>query len=180
VLGDGSDQEALEAVHGPGTPVMAVRQWLSAIFDRSGWTEAWETSDPTFRLCRAQAWLWNNKAHPHLARLDLGALAQAWAAGDPRDPEMWRSFAAIEVAAYRRAWGSLGNPAAWGAAAQPLPMSPDTEVVLLFPTVTEATVLTAATTVAAVHFLVRLSDRWRVLNAGRPNPPRPGWPPVLG
>lgn len=158
-------------------PVAAVWAWLAALTE-DDWARAWRLSDDTFRLVRAQAWLWNNRDDPRVAGQDLDELAAALARPNPSH-DLWPAFAELEVRAHREAWDrwNLHN---MGAGTHPRPVGLDYEVVVLLEA--EEPILFTETTLVpdALLFLVHLVDnRWLVANAGSDRHLVPGWPPEI-
>jgi hypothetical protein len=68
-------------------PVAAVFVWVEAL-TAGDWRALMALSADTFRLVRAQAWLWNNRNHPGIAGEDLDPLASGLVVDDPRG-ELW-------------------------------------------------------------------------------------------
>lgn len=159
-------------------PVATVFAWVEAVA-AGDWRAVWRLSDDSFRLVRAQAWLWNNRHHAEIDGEDLDQLAAGLAVEDP-EGELWEVFARLELAQFQAAWADwdLTN---LGAASRPRPVGLDYEVVLLMRAGADPILITAPTPVTALRFLTHLvNERWLVANAGSDERLEPGWPPTLG
>jgi len=163
----------------PDGPVAAVYAWLDLV-KAGDFTGAWALMDSNLRLCRAQAWLWNNRSQPDIVSLDLDKEAERVAAV-PSTSSLWSNFATTELNQLYGTWphrfealegGRLGA----GSATRVL--GPDLEVVLLIEGSGEAEVFDQPTLVTdAFLFAVRMTDRgWRIAAYGD-FVPEPGWPP---
>lgn len=165
-------------VRGPGWVAMA---WYLAVCRDDEWDLAWMLSDPELRLARAQAWLWNNRHHPAVAEIGIEELADRFTGPNFQTASLWREFAQIETAAYRRAWDDF-DPAEIGLASRPRLIDVDYELCLLAKA--EGVVYTQPTQIRALRFLMHLVDgEWKVANAGGTEHAErrvvPGWPPQL-
>lgn len=170
--------EELAAHYGPGGPVAAAFQWLELVLVAGDFRAAWERMDANLRLCRAQAWLWNNRTHPLFAPLDpLEQIAPLLVDGGP--PALWDDFAAVELEQLQAAWMSKYEREL-GAASRPRPIGVDLEIVVLIPT--DGTVTRFETTTLvddALEFIVRnVEGRWLIAAYGD-QLPEPGWPPSI-
>lgn len=162
-------------------PVKAVYGWLDCVI-ADDFAEAWQRMDDNLRLCRAQAWIWNNRTHPYFAAHDLdvdaGVLAQV-----PSTGPIWDDFAATELEQLLETWDDF--LAAYqrghvGAASASRAIGPDLEVVILQNTGGNVVVYDDPTLIAdAFVFTVRLIESdWKVA-AYTDYVPTPGWPPEL-
>lgn len=172
-----SDYE-LAAHFGPDGPVMPARDFLEAITLEGNYLKAWQLCDDNYRLCRAQAWVYNNREHPLFEGVDLGSLVDDLAAMQPTSA-WWDSFADIELAGFREAW-SQHDATTIGAASRPRPIGLDLELVVFIDTGGEVTVFDGDTLVAdALTYTMRREPAgWRVAAVGD-RLPEPGWPPTI-
>lgn len=171
--------EELAAIYGPDSPHTVAGDFLLALLDDRDFLGAWQRMTPEFRLCRAQAWVWNNRTHPDFAGTDLDAEAASLAEPDSAH-DLWHEFAQIELGIFENA-----NPdfvaKGYGAASRPRPIGPDLEIVIFAPTHGEIlridgpTLLADAITVLMEH----RDDGWLVAQIGSDRAPVPGWPPNL-
>lgn len=156
-------------------PVQAAFEWFDAVVQGSDYAAAWELSDDEYRLTRAQAWLWNNRAAPDIAGADLDEQAAALARLPSRSP-LWPEFADVELEMYQETWAMWAR-ARIEAVTEPVPGEPDYEVVVFIDTDPAAG---GADDVPALPFLVHFVDgRWLVAQAGTDQRAVPGWPPVF-
>lgn len=161
----------------PGGPVRVVWDFLAAVFEQQSFDAAWTLMDDNLRLCRVQAWLWNNREHPiHLGRdrelLTAGLLEQ-------RVDCYWPYFAQIELAQLHENWGDLYRQGL-GAASHTRVIGPDLELIITTP-VGDTTLRIDEPTLLdnALLYIVRYTaDGWRVA-AYCDFLPEPGWPPTL-
>lgn len=164
--------------YGPGGPVEAVFAWLELVKD-GDFAIAWSRMDANLRLCRAQAWLWNNRNDTDVAAVDMEVEAERMAAV-PSTSSLWSSFAITELDQLHQTWphrfkalteGRLGA----GSATRVL--GPDLEIVLLVEGDGQPEVFDKPTMVDAMVFTVRITgDGWK-LAAYTDFIPLPGWPP---
>jgi hypothetical protein len=164
------------ASHGPGSPSAAAIDWLSALTGPGGLQAAWPLTDPDFRLAWVQDLLWHNRTHPDFAGHDLDALAAQVVQADPADP-LWVEFRSIledKLSGFPD-WLLAGQ---YGIAADPRPLLPDYELVLLvYDPTGEGFMWQPGTFVRKQDFLTRsTADGWRVAGL-EPSVPVPGWPP---
>jgi hypothetical protein len=176
-------EEADRIAHhlGPDGPVAVVYAWLDLV-KAGDFAGAWVLMDDNLRLCRAQAWLWNNRFFPDIGASDLEKEARRMTAV-PSTSRLWSDFAAIELQQLLDTWphrfkaleeGRLGA----GSATRVL--GPNLEIVLLLEGSGEAMVFDEPTLVSdAFLFVVRMTDGgWRIAAYGD-FVPEPGWPPQL-
>ncbi len=164
------------AAHFAG-PVAAVNRFVHAILDGGDYELAWREADSNWRLCRAQAWIWNNRSHPSVARFDRDLAAQALAE-EHSTHELWPSFAQTELDQFREAW-SQQDLRTFGAASASRKVDAG-EIVLLVDLShhPDGAIAFEPTPVSGVSFLVREIDRaWRIANLVGDRLPIPGWPP---
>ena len=134
----------------------------------------------TLRLCRTQAWLWNNRTHPDIAALDLEEEAERIAAV-PSGSSLWSDFAITELDQLNETWPhrfKAMEEGRLGAGSATRVIGPDLEVVLLMEATGEVEVFDQPTLVPDTFpFAVRMTDYgWRVA-AYADFIPEPGWPP---
>ena len=167
---------------GPTGPVAAVYAWLESV-KAGDFASAWARMDDNLRLCRAQAWLWNNRTFPDIAAVNLDKEAQRITAS-PSTSAFWEHFARTELHRLEESWE--GYFAAYeagtlGAASASRVIGPDLEVVVLHDTGSQKAVIFDGPTLLTdtLPFTVRLmSDGWKVAAYGD-FLPTPGWPPQL-
>jgi hypothetical protein len=168
-------REELHAHFGPGGPVAAIRHFLRLIHEAQDFPAAWRMMDDNLRLCRAQAWLWDNRNSPDVAVFDLANAADAIAKIDSRHP-LWGEFPATELRQL------LGVPdmtiANLGAASRPRPIDVDLELVIVMRTGGEPLMFDSETLLTdALPYLMRSTDAGWVVAAYGDRLPEPGWPP---
>lgn len=170
--------EELEAYYAPGGAPDTCFQFLDAIFVRGSYDLAWSMMDENQRLCRAQAWLWNNRSFPDIAP-HLDGLA-AWLLDGPHPgEEIWTSFSAIELQGIVDAWGDK-YARGLGAASRPRPIGVDLELVVLAPTDGESFQVSGPTLLSdALVWTVRHTCDGCRIAAWHDRLPVPGWPPDL-
>jgi len=171
----GQNPDAL-ANHFAG-PVAVVTDFVSAILDDADYGRAWQLVDANWRLCRAQAWLWNNRSHPLVSPFDRASVARALSEIRPTH-ELWPSFAATELEQFAEIW-SDPDLRTYGAASATRKV-PDGEIVLLVDLSEhpDGAMAHAPTPVFGVSFLVHTEDgAWRIANLVGDHLPEPGWPP---
>jgi hypothetical protein len=164
------------AAHFAG-PVAAVQGFVRAVLDDDNYELAWRLADSNWRLCRAQAWIWNNRSHPLVAPFDRDDTARALAEDHPTH-ELWASFAQTELDQIRGVW-SEPDLRTYGAASASREV-PAGEIVLLVDISEhpEGAVAYGPTPVFGVSFLVREIDGvWQIANLVGDRLPEPGWPP---
>ncbi len=136
-------------------------------------------ADDDWRLCRIQAWLWNNQTHFGDDADALQVLADSlFERGQPA--EVWADFLAVERQMFVDAWGPL-HPDAFGAASRRRRLSRSYDLVVLAPVGTSGGyfVTTATAIPDALVFVVHHKGaQWLVANHVGTAPPEPGWPPV--
>lgn len=171
--------EELAAVYGPGSPADAATEFVFAVLE-DRFAEAWRYMAPGYRLCRAQAWLWNNRLHPDFAGADLDAQA-ATLAEEHSPHRFWDEFAASEARGFADALADF-LPRGYGAASRPRPLGPDLELVIYAPTDGAPFVRLDAPTLLEDPYLavmLRTPEGWRLAQWGSDRLPLPGWPPDL-
>jgi hypothetical protein len=142
-------------------------------------TDGLALADENWRLCRIQAWLWNNRDDLSKETTQLDQLA-ASLVSDQQPPHIWQAFLNSEAEQFGEAWHSI-DPAALGAASRRRRIARDYDLVILAPTgksggyfVTEATALSDAMT----FVMHRTEEGWRVSSHTGSAPPAPGLPPA--
>jgi hypothetical protein len=150
--------------------------------------DAWLIVDPTWRLCRAQAWIYNNLEplgctdDPELR----DQLAEHLVNGPHPTEQIWRAFAGNEASALHSAVGDF-NDDRWGWSQRRRILGPGHEVILASPLPAHAPngfIVDQPTLLAeSIHVLVsshRLNAGVLYLVAGLNGhaAPSPGWPPT--
>lgn len=171
----GRDPEEIQA-HIAG-PVAVVHAFVSAILDDADYGRAWMLADHNWRLCRAQAWIWNNRDHPVVSPFDRDEAARGLAELDSVHP-LWTDFAVTELEQLAEAWSDpdLRNYGA-GSASRKVE---DGEIVILIDLSEHphGAIAVGPTPVTGVSFLVREVDgSWLLANLAGDRSPVPGWPP---
>ena len=162
-------------------PVAAVHQWVDSVIAED-FGSVWLAMDDNLRLCRAQAWVWNNRTHPYFVDADLEAEVQRLVALPSTGP-IWDDFAMTELEQLLETWDDLLSAhkrGDVGAASATRVIGPDLEVVILMDTGGKAVVFDGPTLIDdAFVFSVRMTeDGWR-LTAYSDFVPVPGLPPQL-
>lgn len=171
---DHQTREEIEA-HFAG-PVSAAHTFLD-LLKAGQFEQAWPLADPEWRLGRAQAWLWNNRAHPMMASLDLDEEARG-AATLRGDIDWWPSFVESEAPRWAEAFKHFSSET-WGAASRPRPVEVDYELVIFVETGGHVLHFTEETPVVGMPVLVHVIDaRWLVAAVDSPRY-QPGWPPTF-
>lgn len=158
-------------------PVTAVNHFVRAVLQDSDYRQAWTLADPNWRICRAQAWLWNNSSHPLVAHVDKELAAEELAEVNSTH-ELWETFAETELEQFREIW-SDPDLIAYGTASATRVVD-DGEIVLLVDLSEhpDGAIAYEATEVSGVPFLVRqLAGEWVIANLVGDRLPKPGWPP---
>ncbi len=170
--------EELAAHFGPEGPVVAAREFLEAIFTRRDYRAAWARMDDNHRLCRAQAWLWNNRERLGTsAARHIEEVALLFAQDPPEQEMLWQAFTVTELNQLLDSWGSY-DPVNLSAASRQRPRGPDLELVLFMDTKGESIMVDRETLVHAQIMLLMRSTPAGWLVAGFTDlPPVPGWPP---
>ena len=68
---DSFEEARMQSHFGVRGPVAVVYEWLGSI-GSGDFETAWMLMDPSLRLCRAQAWLWNNRRTSDVESLNQG------------------------------------------------------------------------------------------------------------
>ena len=155
--------------------------WLNAVC--SGHYEtAWELSEPNWRLCRVQAWLWNNKwlwDNSETAIYgDRDEIATALASSDVRHP-LWLPFVQTEEKHFRDTWKDV-QPDKWGIASNRRPTGKGYELVVFAPLgpYQHGYLLHAAAYINNLRLLMHETEGgWLMASHISVAPPSPGWPP---
>lgn len=162
------------------SPFDSAHQWLEAAVD-SDYEELWDLSDTSWQLCRAQAWVWNNR-HPKFLDLDESAcvqLADELAQG-PGVSSYWGDFARIEAEQFQEAYQGV-EPGEWGVGSQRRVVAPGYEVVNLIPLgqYRKGLLITRPLWVRnGLRFLYRWNgEKWVLASHTADAPPTPGLPP---
>jgi hypothetical protein len=159
-----------------GPIVVADTFWRAAI--KGDYVTAWDHADDNWRLCRAQAWLWNNRDHFGDDLETLGDLAECLVR-DRESCPVWENFVHVERQQFIDEWGDI-NPDEFGAGSTRRVVAPGYEIVRFIPLgefrrgfiVHEPHIV-----LRGFQFLVHLTDDgWRVSSFAEAAPV-PGWPP---
>lgn len=166
-------------------PVASCWRFLELVLgDQSDFLKAWHMMSPNLRLCRSQAWLWNNRSHPFVEG-HLEALAD-WLVDYPAGQShptihaqtLWGEFEAIELRTFDEAWQD-SYARQLGAASHPRPIGPNLELVLMIPTDGRVIQFDTPTLVTdSLPFVMEFVDGWHVAAFGD-RLPVSGWPPDL-
>lgn len=112
-------------------PVAKAFEWTEAMLSGDHDT-LWELSDENWRLCRAQAWIYNNLGALGLQGLDEAAeMAHRLVAGPGCDVH-WEDFSASERDQFLAAWPGMA-PGDLGAASKRRCVGPGYELVVMTP-----------------------------------------------
>ncbi len=176
------EQQQMTAHYGEGGPVAAAFLWLAAVTD-GDFAKAWSLMDDNLRLCRAQAWLWNNRIALRFDQPRLDAAAKELARGNLEHP-LWSDFARIEVEQLRETWErfiAAHRRGRLGAASHNRVVGIDLEQVVLADLGDEdQLVFNEPTAIDGLVLLMRHVDSaWRVAGYFGQEPPESGWPPRL-
>lgn len=164
--------------YGEEGPVAIAYEWLEVIADHD-YATAWDLMDKNLRLCRSQAWLWNNR--DTLGDEDLDSRASLLVQPGSESP-LWEQFAHTELGQLHGTWAhhfAAMSAGTLGAASATRIVGPNLEVVVLVDLdSTQPVVYDKPTLITdALVFLVRHTLRgWRVAGY-EDRPPDPGWPP---
>jgi hypothetical protein len=159
-------------------PVAVVNNFIDAIFDEDDYQHAWKLTDQNWRLCRAQAWLWNNKDHPTVLKYDYDTTAEALAEENSVH-ELWEYFGNTELKQFRESWS---NPdiRKYGAASAKRKVEDDEIVILTnlyeYPSgfIIQKEKIIDDNFIFLVH---KIKDNWFIANMLGDHIPEPGWPP---
>jgi hypothetical protein len=142
--------------------------------------DAWALTDENWKLCRAQAFLWNNRDHFSEDPAQLDKLAARIVRSTAS--ELWKSFCMTERDQYLQLWGDI-DISRWGAASRRRRIARDFEIVILSPLgeyantgfiVKQLTALPGAIKLVMHHTDEGIKVATHVAEA----PPTPGWPPA--
>ena len=151
--------------------------FVSAVLGDGNYRRAWAFADKNWRLCRAQAWLFNNSGLLSMVDLDKEKVAHGLSRLDPTH-EMWLPFSACELEQFTTAWASI--PLERMAVATNRRRVEDGEIVLLVDrsSYPDQLIMWQPTPAIGLPFLVRNDGYgWLVSNHVGDRPPLPGWPP---
>ena len=151
--------------------------FVSAVLGDRDYRRAWAFADENWRLCRAQAWLFNKRGLPWVADLDREAVADGLSCLDPTH-ELWVPFSACEMELFTTAWASV--PLKNLAVATNRRRVEDGEIVLLVDrsSYPDQLIVWQPTPAMSLRFLVRNDGYgWLVSNHVGDRLPLPGWPP---
>lgn len=172
-------EEELRAHFGPGGPVDVVFKWMAAALDHRDYVRCWSLSDHNFRLCRAQAWIYNNQDWTEISKRDRDELAARLATTPPIEDLIWKGFAETEIDQLHDVWKDYKPTSRVGAASRPRLIAPDLELVIIVPTDGEALLFEQPTLVRSLTFIVHhTDDGWKVASV-LDQLPESGWPPTF-
>lgn len=150
--------------------------------------DAWLIADPNWRLCRAQAWIFNNLVQLNLLD-DLerrDQLAEHIANGPHTHDETWRAFAQIEAEGFRATVGDFDDDR-WGWSQRRRIVGPSHEVILASPLPPDApdgfmvgnpTLLEESIQVLVSSHQLERGVMYLVAGVNQQAAPVPGWPPT--
>ena len=149
--------------------------------------EAWLLADANWRLCRAQAWIFNNlKALGVSDQASRDVMAAHLAAGPHANDSTWKSFASIEAAAFMSLLGDFDDDK-WGWSQRRRIVGPTHELILAMPLPSDApdgfvvdkpTILTESIKVLIGAHVVEEGVFYLVAGLNNETAPTPGWPPT--
>jgi hypothetical protein len=152
------------------SPQAAAEAWVKRVLVDGDLLGVWPRTDPTFRLCLTQAWVWANRSKHELADRDHEGLAVALAESTPND-SLWPAFVNVQLNELRSLLAF--DPDVWGISERSRPVSPVYEWVFFAP----ETIQPEAVATVMVVLLHRTAESWLVANLGDTAPPEPSWPP---
>ncbi|WP_238015993.1 hypothetical protein KZZ52_00450 [Dactylosporangium sp. AC04546] len=162
----------------PGGPGDTAQRFLEALAT-GRYETAWELADDDWRLCRAQAFLWNNRNHFGFDLQRLDELAAEICTG-PSKSYAWRAFRSTEQRHYKEVFGDI-KAREWGLASRRRRIAPAYELVIMMPLGEhkDGIIVHAPTVVdGAITFVLHeTADGYRIASHVAEAPPRPGWPP---
>ena len=171
--------EELAVLYGPASAYEGAEIWLKAIYEAGDFRLAWRSMAPAYRLCRAQAWLYNNRNHPTFRTVDLDSVAQTFIVDEPHHGE-WVHFAESELRLFQ---SSLSNFSLtrYGAGSRPRPIDLNHTLLIFMDVDGEPTLITQSTLIEGVHLVIMelTESGWQVAQFGSDRLPMPGWPPNL-
>jgi hypothetical protein len=91
-------QDEQELAEHFGGPVAVVHAFVEAVVN-GDYRQAWGLADASWRLCRAQSWLWANATYPSIQRFDRDNAAHELAQVDSTH-ELWEDFAQTELESF--------------------------------------------------------------------------------
>ncbi len=153
--------------------------WFTSV--RSGdFEHVWSLSEHNWRLCRAQAWIWNNRTLLGLDDLRAAQqMALALSEVDSLHP-LWPEFARSERNQFLE-WFAGAPTEEWGVASRRRPVGPGYELLIFMPRGNrpQGYLFTQPTVIPGWAVLTHLTtDGWRVAAFGAEAAPQPGWPPT--
>ncbi len=171
----GQDLDALREDH--DGPMETVGQLVQAVMYAGDLRSAWPLLAPNLRLCRAQQWLWVNRAHPSIERLDLEKEAVSLARLDS-ESVLWSEFAECELSDFSSAW-SDPDIRTCGIASRRREVEAGRIIQLVDVNGTDtAYIVNRATAVRGHVFLVsQVEGDWLVSSLSGDTLPEPGFPP---
>lgn len=160
---------------------IAASKWYSAVAS-GNFTAAWAMSEENWRMCRAQAWIWNNKTLLNLTDLrEMQNLAEELSKVQSEHP-LWPTFIDIERNQFQESTASA-PPDRWGIATRRRCVGPGYELFLFLPLSDEyrhglevrAPTLISGSQSVLMHFT---GNDWLLAAFGAEAAPLPGWPPA--
>lgn len=161
--------------------LQAATEWFSSVVNGE-FNRAWELSEENWRLCRAQAWIWNNRGVLGLAdEAEMEELAKALSKVYSDHP-LWIRFIQSERDQLFEAVAGARNKS-WGAATGRRCVGPGYELFLFFELRDDyryglevrGPTLVPGTYPCLMHLT---SEGWRLAAYSVEAPPQPGFPPA--
>lgn len=162
----------------PGGPVEAATRWRDHVL-AGDYVDAWNLSEDNWKLCRIQAWIYNNRTDLGLATLaDLRACLNVMVSMS--DHILWPQFFATERNQFLKAW-SIGQQE-WGVSSRRRCMGPGYELIITTPLGGRTSGYVVHGPAALPHSMQLLmhqtDDGWLLAAYDAGAPPQPGWPPA--
>lgn len=165
-----------------GAALIAARDAFSALVD-GRFVELWASAEANWRLCRAQAWVWNNRLQLKLSSEEqMQSLAEDLSQLNSEHP-LWSTFLEIERQSYLKTLSNF-RPGEWGVATGRRCVGPGYELFQFSRLSGEfrhgLEVLATTIMPDSTTLLMHLSPQgWKVAATGAYAPPQPGWPPAF-
>lgn len=167
------EREALLAQH----RLASTTSHIASLLARGELLEAWPRLHRDLRLAWVQAWQVLNADSLREHGWDLKSTADALAADDPSEHELWEHFARVCTRGIRQR--DL-DPDRLGVGTAPRPIALNIEEVHIYPTAPESMEHAPGEELPTVEGLMILEDDdWMLLNMGSTTIPVPGYPPQL-
>lgn len=173
----GMTQDEVQEFLGPGGPNEVAWRWVHAASEGDH-AALWRLMDDNLRLCRVQAWLWNNRDSISLSAGTRDDTAAQLVEGAP--PDLWAAFTQSEADQYRSSVDWLSGQEL-GISLRRRRVGPDYEIVILLPLGQHADGFVVREPSLARNsyplLLHRVGGEFFVASATSA-PPMPGWPPT--